>query len=101
MLLVLTFQALKQVNLINLTGLILDILGAIVLFKYAPHIVAQLPDSTIRALDSFGLDKSMRHQISRSETKNREDKKWAKRGLYLIIFGFTLQFVGNFISWTL
>jgi hypothetical protein len=72
-------------------GLILDIIGVLLLFKYGlPSKVSSAP---IRVLEESTMEEQQRI------IKNRKIRFRANFGLSLIIFGFILQFVGTNIAY--
>ena len=68
-------------------GLISDIIGVIMVFKYViePPPMGTIPST--RDINKFQLDE---------KTKRLRIKKRAKIGLYLIVIGFLFQFISTF-----
>ena len=75
-------------TLLNSIGLTLDIIGAVLLFKYG------LPED----LDRHGHQRLILEQIDEEEARlaQRYDKL-SKAALSLLIVGFVLQLVSNFL----
>lgn len=76
-------------TIVNSLGLILDIVGAFLLFLYG------LPSAASDG-DSYGVEESPDEQKSR-EKKNAFITKMARLGLGLLICGFLLQFIATWI----
>jgi hypothetical protein len=75
-------------SIVNSIGLVLDIIGAILLIKYGiPNKID--PEGTVH-LDLEGEDQS---EIK----KARIYQKWSNMAISLIILGFVLQLISNFI----
>ena len=75
-------------SLINSAGLIFDIVGAITLWRYG------LPE----AISRDGLELVITSEVNEDEkTKAKKYDCWSKIGLLLLIAGFVLQLVSNFI----
>lgn len=73
---------------INSVGLVLDICGAVLLWKYG------LPE----AISREGHQYIVLEQKDEAEAeKAKAYDFWSKLGLGLLIFGFVLQLVSNFI----
>lgn len=81
------FLAPNWVTGLNSLGLVLDILGVVLLFKFG------LPASISRTGTSFlaleGEDKAERAKAQRYDF-------WARVGLALLIVGFLLQLISNY-----
>jgi hypothetical protein len=73
---------------VNSIGLVLDICGAILLWKYG------LPESISREGHQYiVLGQKDEAEAAKAKTYDR----WSKLGLSLLILGFVLQLVSNFI----
>ena len=76
-------------NLINSLGLFLDIIGVILIWNFG------LPDSISREGHTFitteGSDEREKARAARYD-------RWSKIGLSLVIVGFVVQLVSNFIT---
>jgi hypothetical protein len=73
---------------VNSVGLVLDICGAILLWKYG------LPEAISREGHQYiVLGQKDKAEAEKAQTYDR----WSKLGLGLLIFGFVLQFVSNLI----
>ena len=77
-------------NCVNSVGLVLDILGALVIFAYG------LPRWVVRDTDSLVIDAGMIGQDDKKLYKD-PNTRWNRLGLTLLIVGFTLQLASNFI----
>jgi len=75
-------------TLINSIGLVLDITGAILLWRYG------LPEPLSREGHIFlAVEQTDTHEIAKAKTYDR----WAKVGLTSLVAGFFGQLVSNFI----
>lgn len=84
-------QQIHPVNLINLAGLILDIIGVLILFVHALPIDSEISKAAI--LDhSFDLDKHNADQ--------KRHRTYAITGLIIVILGFALQILATFYSYS-
>jgi hypothetical protein len=73
---------------LNSIGLVLDIVGAIILFKYG------LPEN-INRKGEVGLvtGETDAEEVAKAELYDR----WGRVGLILLILGFALQLIGNWV----
>jgi hypothetical protein len=76
-------------NVVNSFGLVLDIIGAVLLWKYG------LPESISREGHSYLI---MEQEDEAEKLKAARYDRWAKVGLGSIIVGFALQLASNFMS---
>lgn len=75
-------------KLVNSAGLICDVAGALLIWKYG------LPE----AINRTGAIHIIAEQSDEDEiTKATRYDFWARLGIGLLVFGFTLQLVSNFI----
>jgi hypothetical protein len=75
-------------KIINSVGLLCDIIGAVLLFKYG------LPENITRT----GVNYLITEEEDTDEIKKAKGYDlWARVGLILLIVGFILQLVSNFI----
>lgn len=75
-------------TVVNSVGLVMDILGAMLLWKYG------LPE----AINRDGLDVITVSQVNEAEVaKAKKYDGWSKLGLALLIAGFIFQLFSNFI----
>ena len=82
-------MCLSDSSLINSVGLVLDIIGAVLLWRYG------LPESISRD----GLEIVITSKVNENEkAKAKKYDCWSKIGLSFLIAGFVLQLVSNFIS---
>jgi len=73
---------------VNSIGLICDVMGALFVWKYG------LPE----AMSRTGAIYLIAEQSDEDEiTKAKKFDRWARLGIGLLVFGFVLQFVSNFI----
>ncbi len=90
-----------QINIINIVGLLFDIIGVTILFKHALPINQQLYDQAIEEIDKWESSTEL-WLLKRTHKKNqKKDKKWAVRGFIFIVVGFILQIISTFFVWTL
>ena len=80
-------------ELLNGTGLVLDILGILFLYKYGLPSKVQEPREGIEILYAG---------ITEQEKKSQERvfsyyRRMSRYGLFLILFGFLLLLIGNFL----
>ncbi len=70
-------------------GLIVDIIGAILLFTFFPtkHINTDGKHLIAEPLEGEDLKRAIRI--------NRRNEIWGKAGLFLLMAGFVLQFIGS------
>jgi hypothetical protein len=76
---------------LQMFGLIADIIGVVMLFKYGLPEIERTGGA--QKIITSKVDKSA---ISREAKYDRN----GKIGLFLIVFGFVLQFVSSLIGWT-
>ena len=75
-------------KLVNSIGLICDVIGALLIWKYG------LPEAISRSgAVHIIAEQSDDDEIAKAKTFDR----WARLGIALLIFGFILQLVSNFI----
>lgn len=73
---------------VNSAGLVMDIFGAILLWKYG------LPD----VINRDGLEVITVSQVNEAEVaKAKTYDRWSQLGLTLLIVGFIFQLISNFI----
>jgi len=83
------FGMLVEVSkLVNSGGLVLDIGGALLLIKYS------LPDSISREGHSFLV---LEQEDEEEKKKWRKYNNWSKVGAGLLVCGFLLQLISNFL----
>jgi hypothetical protein len=80
----------EKINWFSTIGLILDIIGVLMLFKYG------LP-SKISDGDTLGIEESKEEEELRNN-KNKYIIKMAYFGLSFILIGFVFQLIGTNIS---
>lgn len=74
---------------INDFGLFLDIIGALLVFKFG------LPAS----IDREGYTHIITEQVNEAEiNKARLYDRWGRFGLFLLVVGFALQLISNHVS---
>jgi len=74
---------------LNSIGLVLDIVGAIILFKYG------IPEK----IDKDGNVHLLLEDVDEDEIKKaKKYKLYSRIGIMLLIIGFSLQLISNFIS---
>ena len=79
-------------NIINSFGLILDIVGVIILFRFGlPPKVFR--DGVIPKVASLSIQEK-----SKEYSKFKRHKYWSYFGLSLLIIGFALQIASNFLT---
>jgi len=74
-------------NIINSIGLGLDIIGVLILFKYGLPSKMHMPPKLLLENDLAKKEKQ----------ENKNIKRWAHAGLIILLIGFILQFIGNFL----
>ncbi len=76
-------------KIVNSIGLLFDIVGAILIWKYG------LPDSISKSGSEI-----VTHSVDPESEKKKAKKYefWGKTGLGLLMFGFLLQLISNFLS---
>lgn len=82
-------------KIINSIGLLCDIAGAIIIFKFGlPPAIEKNRTGHIDIIDGSGFNTNRQNEID----EDNKYKKWNKIGLILLILGFVLQLVSNFIK---
>jgi len=79
-------------NYFSTFGLILDIFGVLLLFRYG------LP-SKVNTGDTISIESGTENRRLR-EKENKKIFRWAYFGLSLILCGFILQLIGSNPSWS-
>ena len=81
-------QAHTYTLILNSAGLLADIAGAIILFKYT-YVPSRKPQS------NSGMDALRQgvHYLYVDKPLEKKEKLWNPIGLYSLIFGFTLQLI--------
>jgi hypothetical protein len=77
---------------LNQIGLLLDIVGVLILFKYG------LPSEVAENSDGYFLivNKRPQEELDEEKRKNAFIKKMAYLGLASVLLGFTFQFIATF-----
>jgi hypothetical protein len=76
-------------NILNLTGLIVNIVGAYLMYRNAPPVNSQT---------FLYRDEEMKEKIKKDKHKN----KMSRYGMFLLFIGFFLQFIAlliNCLAW--
>ena len=74
-------------TILNSTGLLLDILGVLILFKFGLPSKVHTPSKLLLEGDI----------TEKQKNDNKKTEKWAYSGLLLLIIGFALQLASNFL----
>lgn len=77
--------------LINSTGLVLDIIGAILIFRYGIQPALHKPFHTLQIYELTSINKEQKDKLY------NKHKYLSYAGLISLIFGFSLQLISNFI----
>ncbi len=78
-------------NLVSSIGLVFDIIGVLILFKYG------LPSKIQNHKGSIIREEGKEEEKARKK-ENKKIKQWANLGLILILIGFLLQLIGTNIN---
>jgi hypothetical protein len=87
----------SQINIISVIGLIIDIIGVLILFKHGLPIEKDFAQT---AFNKLGLDRDLWLESVQHRWQQKDEKKWAIRGLKFVLAGFVLQMVATFLVWS-